>query len=182
MDMIKRLSVVLFWVIKSFISKPKIPPTIKTAILIPKGFMMDKIWIEFVACIDAVAIDIAMLQASNPTISSKATTWRRVFTKSPLAPVCLIVITVDAGAVAAASADKTIEKAKFIFKIKNITIKINKDAIKDSKIVITITLLPFFFKIENLKNSPVLNAIKAKAISERKSIPITIVSGTKLNT
>jgi len=61
MDIIKRLSVVLFWVIKSFISKPKIPPTIKTAILIPKGFMMDKIWIEFVACIDAVAIDIAML-------------------------------------------------------------------------------------------------------------------------
>ena len=48
-----------------------------------------------------------------------------------------------------------------------------------SKSVITNTLPPFFFRTENLKNSPILNAIKASAISDKKSIPLIIFEGTK---
>ena len=89
-----------------------------------------------------------------------------------IAPVCLIVIIVDAGAVALASALNTKEKGKDKCKIKYVRIKIKMDANKDSKIVIIIVLLPFFFNTSNRKNSPVLNAINAKAISEINSIPV----------
>ena len=96
-----------------------------------------------------------------------------------MAPVCLIVITVEAGAVAAARAAKTIEKARLSRNITNITINTRKEAINDSNTVIMTTLIPFFFKTENLKNSPVLKAIKANAISDKKSILLTMFSGIK---
>ena len=55
---------------------------------------------------------MAMLYSISPTTSSSATTCKSVLTKSPFAPVCRIVIMVEAGAVAEASAPKTTEKAK----------------------------------------------------------------------
>ena len=60
---------------------------------------------------EAVATEIATENASNDTTSSSATTEISVSTKSPLAFVCLIVISVEAGAVAEASADSTSENA-----------------------------------------------------------------------
>ena len=41
------------------------------------------------------------------------------------------------------------------------------------------SLLIFFFRIENLKNSPIPNDIKARAISEINPIPPITVCGTK---
>ena len=38
----------------------------------------------------------------------------------------------------------------------------------------------FFFNVDNLKNSPVLNAINAKAISGRNAIPCITFWGIKL--
>ena len=50
------------------------------------------------------------------------------------------------------------------------TIKMKIDAITDSKRVMTTIFLPLFFKLDNIKYSPTLKAIKAKAISVTKSI------------
>ena len=57
------------------------------------------------------AREMAMLYATRPTTSSMATTCKSVSTKSPRACVCRMVIIVEAGAVADASAESTIEKA-----------------------------------------------------------------------
>ena len=62
---------------------------------------------------DATAIEIAILYRINPTTSSSATTCNSVSTKSPFAPVCRIVMIVEAGAVAVASDDSTMENARF---------------------------------------------------------------------
>jgi len=132
--------------------------------------------------VDPTATEIAILYATKPTISSRATTCNNVSTKSPFAPVCLIVITVEAGAVAAARAARTIENAKFNLKIQNITMNITTEAISDSNKVITTTFPPFFFKTASLKNSPVLKAIKARAISDKKSIPSIIFVGIRFKT
>ena len=59
---------------------------------------------------EAIATEIATLYRIRPTTSSSATTCRSVSTKSPCAPVCRIVIMVEAGAVAEASAESTMEK------------------------------------------------------------------------
>ena len=114
------------------------------------------------------------------TISSKATTCSKVLTKSPFAPVCFIVIIVDAGAVADASALNTKENGKDKPKIKNVRINTNIEATSDSNMVMIIVLLPLFFNTSNLKNSPVLKAINANAISAIKSIPDMMEDGIKL--
>lgn len=46
--------------------------------------------------------------------------------------------------------------------------------------VIINTLVPLFFKVENLKNSPVLKAMKARAISAIKLVPSTKDLGIRL--
>ena len=46
--------------------------------------------------------------------------------------------------------------------------------------VIINTLVPLFFRVENLKNSPVLKAMKARAISAIKLVPSTKDLGIKL--
>ena len=48
-----------------------------------------------------------------------------------------------------------------------------------SKTVIQTTFQPFFFSTESLKNSPVEKAMKAKAISDKKSVPSMIRWGTR---
>ena len=44
--------------------------------------------------------------------------------------------------------------------------------------LITTTFQPFFFRTEKRKNSPVLKAMKASAISDRKSMPSMTFTGT----
>ena len=60
------------------------------------------------------------------------------------------------------------------------TINTSIEAKHASKIVIINTLVPLFFKVENLKKSPVLKAIKARAISAIKLVPSTNDLGIRL--
>ena len=62
--------------------------------------------------IEATATAIAVLYAISPTASSRATTCSRISTNSPFARVWRIVMIVDAGAVAVASADRTTANAR----------------------------------------------------------------------
>ena len=91
-------------------------------------------------------------------------------------------MTVDAGAVAEASAPSTSEKLISSPRMKNDTMKTIIDARHASSTVITTTFPPFFLRVEKRKNSPVLNAMNARAISFRKSIPSTMSCGTRFNT
>ena len=88
-----------------------------------------------------------------------------------------MVIMVDAGAVAAASADSTMEKAMPSRKIQNVRTNTNSDATNDSNTVMTITFPPFFFSLLKRKNCPTPNAIKASAMSERKAMPSITCAG-----
>ena len=102
--------------------------------------------------------------------------------KVALCVVWRIVMTVDAGAVAEASAPSTSEKLISSPRMKNDTMKTITDARHASSTVITTTFPPFFLRVEKRKNSPVLNAMNARAISFRKSIPSTMSCGTRFNT
>ena len=55
----------------------------------------------------------------------------------------------------------------------------NIEASNASKTVITTTLPPFFFKVSNRKNSPVLKAINAKDTSARKLVLVTKFVGIR---
>ena len=77
---------------------------------------------------------------------------------------------VEAGAVAAARAASTMEKERSMPSTPHTARKTSTEAVRDSSTVITITRGPFFFSTERRKNSPVLKAMKARAISERKSV------------
>ena len=103
----------------------------------------------------------------------------RQIRKSPFEPVCRMVIIVDAGAVAEANAARTIEKARFKCNIQKESMNTNTEAASASASVITTTFPMLFFSFENLKNSPVLNAIKARAISARNSVPLMMFCGTR---
>lgn len=85
----------------------------------------------------------------------------------------------DAGAVAEARAANTMENARFKRNIQNVRINMKSDAVNASARVIITTFPALFFSFENLKNSPVLNAINARAISARNSVPVIIVCGIK---
>ena len=159
----------------SFNIKPSTPPTTNATRLYTIGKRI------FFAVIcperDAVATAMATENATSPTTSSSATTCKSVSTKSPCAPVCRMVIIVEAGAVAAASDASTIENARLIFNAKYMTKNTRIEASNASKTVMTMFLPPFFLRVESLKNSPVLNAINASAISARKLIPCTTPVG-----
>lgn len=86
---------------------------------------------------------------------------------------------VEAGAVAEESAARTTEKAKFKCRMKYVKMNTTKEAIKASKSVMTTTFIPFFFKTSKRKNSPVENAIKARAISGRNSMPVITEAGIR---
>ena len=60
------------------------------------------------------------------------------------------------------------------------TINTSIEAKHASNMVIINTLVPLFFRVENLKNSPVLKAMKARAISAIKLVPSTKDLGIKL--
>ena len=83
----------------------------------------------------------------------------------------------EAGAVAAASAPSTIENGRLNPSAKYITKNTTMEASNASNTVITMFLPPFFLSVDILKNSPVLNAINASAISARKLIPSTTLAG-----
>ena len=111
---ISLLSVLLF-LRRYFKRKPKAPPTVRTTIF-------ERIGTERTLKSNTpIAIDeeieMAREKAINPTTSSKATTPKSVSTKSPFAPVCLIVINVEAGAVAEARAERIREKPKSSLRI-----------------------------------------------------------------
>ena len=86
---------------------------------------------------------------------------------------------VEAGAVAAASAESTTEKANGRCRMLTHRIITRIVARKASASVIRMTRIPFLRSVSSRKNSPVEKAMKASAISGRKSMPETIVSGTR---
>ena len=85
----------------------------------------------------------------------------------------------EAGAVAEANAASTMEKAVPRPKIKNARPNTRREAARASKTVITAILPPLAFKVLNLKNSPMPNAINASAISDKKPIPPTTERGIR---
>ena len=93
---------------KSLSITPNSVPSASTQMFARIGF------ITVASCIwplsDAIATEIATLYRIRPTTSSSATTCKSVSTKSPCAPVWRMVIIVEAGAVAEASAASTMEK------------------------------------------------------------------------
>ena len=177
-EIIRRLSSDRFVVMRKRRITPKRLPRRNTPIFTAIGIITLVISIEFPVD-NATANDMATLYSTRPTASSSATTCSSVFTKSPRAPVCLIVIIVEAGAVADASAASTMENARFIPRIKYVTTNTAREAMNASKIVSTTIFIPFFLRVEKRKNSPVLNAMNARAISERKSILSMTVTGIR---
>ena len=89
-----------------------------------------------------------------------------------------MVIIVEAGAVAEASAASTTENASSSRSTKYVRIKTKTEAKTASNSVIHTTLIPLFFRTESLKNSPVENAMNASAMSDRKSVPSMMRCGT----
>ena len=87
---------------------------------------------------------------------------------------------VEAGAVADARAASTIEKARLRCRTKYVRMNTKTEARRASKSVMMTTLIPFFLRTSNRKNWPVENAIKARAMSGRKSMPLMIVEGIRL--
>ena len=168
--------------ISSFNKTPNKPPNTKDPIVLANGKITSVPTLKPPLWFWALANEIAILYNTKQTISSRATTWSNVSTKSPFALVCFIVIIVDAGAVALARAARRIENVNESFKIKKLKTKINSEAINASNIVITITFAPFFFNTSSLKNSPVEKAMKARAISDRNDVPSMTVSGIKFKT
>lgn len=101
-----------------------------------------------------------------------------VSTKSPFAFVCRIVISVDAGAVADASADSTSENAAPRRSTKNVKINTSTDAVKDSSTVMITSCFPLPLNDEILKYSPAENAINASAMSDTNAEPSITFCGT----
>ena len=92
------------------------PPSTSTTRFLRTGSTMFH-GLKTAPVIAVTATEIATLYATSATMSSYATTCSNVSTKSPFAFVCLIVIIVEAGAVAEANAARTIENARSKFKI-----------------------------------------------------------------
>ena len=86
-------------------------------------------------------------------------------------------MTVDAGAVAEASAASTAQNARSSPSTKYVSTNTKIEAMHASRSVMTITPRPLFLSVESLKNSPTLNAMNASATSERKSVPSMMVCG-----
>ena len=90
-----------------------------------------------------------------------------------------MVMTVDAGAVAEASAASTAQNARSSPNAKYVSTNTKTDAMHASRSVMTITPRPLFLSVESLKNSPTLNAMNASAISEMKSMPSMTLAGIR---
>ena len=90
-----------------------------------------------------------------------------------------MVIIVEAGAVAEASAASTTENDSGRRSTQNVSTNTSTEASVASKTVIQTTFQPFFFSTDSLKNSPVENAMKASATSDKKSIPSMMRCGTR---
>ena len=88
-----------------------------------------------------------------------------------------MVISVLAGAVAAASEPSTMENSIGNPSAKYSTQNTTTDATSASNSVITMFFAPLRFSTDRRKNSPVLNAINAKAMSARKLMPSITFSG-----
>lgn len=175
-SIIRRLSVERREGMSNFIRKPNAHPSKSTNRFASSGFVTLQTSSPPVP--RDMETDIAILNAISPTASSIATTCKSVLTKLPEAPVCLIVTTVEAGAVAAASAASTAENPAPSPSRKYAATKTKSDAMSDSRTVITATRTPFRRSSSNRKNSPALKAIKASAISAIKSMPCAISCGT----
>ena len=91
-----------------------------------------------------------------------------------------MVTAVEVGAVTAAKAARTMEKARFSPNTKYKRTKTRPDAKVDSSKAMTSTLPPFFRKTERRKNSPMEKATKDKATSDKKSIPSATGAGIRL--
>lgn len=109
--MMSRLSVERFFGMRSFRSTPPTAPTAIARIFLSIGTVI-ALTLTFPPDATASESEIATLYATSPTTSSNAMTCNRTSTNSPFAPVCRMVIMVDAGAVAAASAPSTAENPK----------------------------------------------------------------------
>ena len=90
-----------------------------------------------------------------------------------------MVMAVEVGAVAAASADNTMQRTRSRRRIAKVRMKTSREAHNASQTVITTVLTAFFLRILILKNSPTLKAMNASAISEMKSVPAITVSGIR---
>ena len=90
-----------------------------------------------------------------------------------------MVIIVEAGAVAEASAASTTENDSGRCSTQNVSTNTSTEASVASKTVIQTTFQPFFFSTDSLKNSPVENVMKASATSDKKSIPSMMRCGTR---
>lgn len=141
-EIMSRLSVERLFCIIILMIRPKTPPSSIIPRFCANGTAISETFIALPA-VDATASEIATLYANSPTRSSSATTCNRVLTKSPRAPVCLIVMSVDAGAVAAASAPSTAENARLRSNTKYMTQNTAAQATHDSATVITTTFNPF---------------------------------------
>ena len=154
-------------------SAPNAPPSTIAARLVPMGSRM-----FFTSTCPPLrlltATEMAMEYATRLTTSSSATTCSRVFTKSPFAPVWRMVIMVEAGAVALASAASTMENASDSPSTRYVSTNTSRLAISASVRVMNITLAPFCLSAEKRKNWPVENAMKLSATSGRKEVPSTI--------
>ena len=102
-----------------------------------------------------------------------------MFTNSPFAPVWRMVTAVEVGAVTAANAARTTEKARLRSKTKYSKTKTKAEARVASARAITSTFPPFFFKTERRKNSPMEKATKDKATSDKKSSPSATGAGIR---
>ena len=89
-----------------------------------------------------------------------------------------VPVSKEAGAVLAARAARTMEKDRSSPSTPQVRTNTAAEASRDSATVTATTRRPFFFRVENWKNSPVLKAMKARATSGRKSMPSITVWGT----
>ena len=110
-EMMSLLSVERRAGMSSFITSPNSPPSASAARFSSTGFTSVSNEHPPLPPRLASATEIATEYSTSPTTSSSATTCRSVSTKSPFAPVWRMVIIVDAGAVAEASAASTMENA-----------------------------------------------------------------------
>ena len=112
-ETISRLSELEQVLNSSFSKIPNAPPSATTPRLINIGLTTVLNVEPAPPLVLASAMEIAAEYATRLTTSSSATTCNSVSTKSPRALVWRIVISVDAGAVAEASAASTAENAMF---------------------------------------------------------------------
>ena len=178
-DIISLLSTDLFLSNKTK-KKPNKPPSINTKVLMRIGLII-KNKLNDVPPSRFDEIDIIIEYDNNAKILSIAIIKSNVLTKSPLDPVCLMIIIIAAAAVDDAIEDKIRANGRLSLKIKYVRINTRILESNDSSIVMINTFIPFFFKMSNFKYSPVEKEMKASAISGKNCEPLITSSLTKLS-